>query len=136
MLKSILSEILGTPPANAEGLASLSRFRGKCHVLVLFEGSADDRPEMQEALLTNQHESLAARDVVLLRVVGGGVFSSLENPMAIDADDIRFDLEGPSIEEFELVLVHRDGAIILRSNNPVDMALVYAQLDKAPDALH
>jgi hypothetical protein len=121
MLKSLLREIIGISTVVSERAESLSPFRGRYRVLVLFEGATDERPEVQERYLANRHDILTANDIVLLRVAGGGVFSSFDNPLEISADDLRAELNGPSPEEFEAVLVDRDGAIIYRSPAPVEV---------------
>jgi hypothetical protein len=110
-------------------------FRNKCHVLVLFEGSADDRPELQEEYLANQHEALASRDIALLRVAGGGVFSSFEASSDISADQIRADLNGPSPEEFEAILVGVDGVVKFRSRLPVSVQHVIDLIDRLPHSI-
>lgn len=109
MFKSLLKELVGIPTNPAEDLEALKRFRGKCHVLVLFEGSGDDRPELQERYMENQQMALEAKNVSLLRVAGGVVFSSLDSPLDISADDIHSALNGPSPEQ---------GQVILRSPPP------------------
>lgn len=121
MLKSLLREIIGTGYDGTKRGETLLPFRGKCRVLVLFEGAADERPEVQENYLANQQSVLTTNDIALLRVAGGGVFSSLDSPLDISADDLRGDLDGPSPEEFEAVLVDRDGAIVFRSAAPVQL---------------
>ncbi|CCM78170.1 DUF4174 domain-containing protein [Rhizobium mesoamericanum] len=121
MLKSLLKELVGASSGVLERCPSLLPFRNKCHVLVLFEGASDERPEMQEDLLENQQDALRSHDIALLRVAGGGVFSSTDSPVEIDADVIRHDLNGPSPEEFEAVLVDREGAVVLRSTKPVSL---------------
>lgn len=123
MFKSLLKELVGIPTNPTEDLETLGEFRGKCHVLVLFEGSDDDRPEVQERYMENQQSALEAKNVSLLRVAGGGVFSSLDSPLDISADDIRSDLNGPSPEEFEAVLVDKQGHVILRSPTPVELPM-------------
>jgi len=132
MLKSLIKEIIGASPTLDDPCPSLLSFRNKCHVLVLFEGSADDRPELQEAFLANQHEVLALRNIVLLRVAGGGVFSSFEASADISADEIRADLSGPSPEEFEAVLVGADGQVKFRSMRPVSMQHLIDLIDRVP----
>lgn len=132
MLKSFIKEIIGASPALYDPCPSLLLFRNKCHVLVLFEGSADDRPELQEEYLANQHEALASRHIALLRVAGGGVFSSFEPSADISADQIRADLNGPSPEEFEAILVSPDGAIKFRSPRPVSVQHVIDLIDGLP----
>ncbi|WP_431323332.1 DUF4174 domain-containing protein [Rhizobium sp. YTU87027] len=134
MLKSLLKEIIGAPPAILERCPSLLPFRNKYHVLVLFEGAADDRPEIQENLLANQHDTLQSYEIALLRVAGGGVFTSLDNPADIDADELRNDLHGPSPEEFEAVLVDREGAVVLRSSNPVSLPYLLDLINGCPRA--
>ncbi|KRB49270.1 hypothetical protein ASE04_19065 [Rhizobium sp. Root708] len=129
MLKSLLKEIIGAVPNSSERAECLQAFRGKCRVLVLFEGASDDRPEIQEGYLTDQQEVLASNDIALLRVAGGGVFSSLETPVDISVDDLRADLNGPSPEDFEAVLVDRDGAVVFRSKAPVQLSAILSALD-------
>ncbi len=132
MLKSFLREIMGSVPDSASCAKTLLAFRGECRVLVLFEGAADERPEVQEDYIANQQDVLSRHDIVLLRVVGGGVFSSLDNPVDIDVDDLRSDLNGPSPEEFEAVLVDRDGAVIFRSPLPVPVSAILSAIEIIP----
>ncbi|OWW02425.1 hypothetical protein ATY81_22450 [Rhizobium sp. R72] len=134
MLKSFLKEILGAPSGIMERCPSLLSFRNKCHVLVLFEGAADDRPDMQEDFLANKHDMLQSHDIALLRVAGGGVFSSLDNPVEIDADEIRNDLDGPSPEDFEAVLVDREGAVVFRSSRPINLPYLLDLISGSPGA--
>ncbi|EPE96202.1 hypothetical protein RGCCGE502_21530 [Rhizobium grahamii CCGE 502] len=111
---------------------SLLAFRNASYVLVLFEGAADDRPEMQEEMLANQHDVLAAHNIAIVRVAGGGVFTSLDQAMDIEADDVRRDLEGPSPEEFEAVLIDPNGATKLRSQEPVSVPSLIDAIDRLP----
>ncbi|MBW9117318.1 DUF4174 domain-containing protein [Rhizobium cauense] len=130
MLKSLLSEIVGVPQEPTEGPPSLRSFRHKCHVLVVFGGSADQRPEEQERLLTNQQVALETHGIALLRVAGGGVFSSLETIVDISADELRSELDGPSQEEFEAVLVNKAGKVTMRSKAPVSLPYVLDLIDR------
>ncbi|WP_037090575.1 hypothetical protein [Rhizobium sp. 42MFCr.1] len=86
MLKSLFKEIIGASPATDDPCPSLLGFRNLSWVLVLFEGAADDRLEMQEELLANQQGALEKQAVTILCVAGGGVFDSLDTAADIGAD--------------------------------------------------
>lgn len=135
MLKSIFREIAGFPVPASEPAPSLREFRNRCRVLALFEGSLDERPAVQEDLLRQENEALLKRDITVLRIAGGGVFQLFEEPYDLDADDIRRDLDGPSAEEFEVVLVGRDGAVKLRSREPLSCARLFAMIDGLPKSV-
>lgn len=132
MLKSLFKEIIGASPATDDPCPSLLGFRNLSWVLVLFEGAADDRPEMQEQLLANQQGALEKQAVTILRVAGGGVFDSLDTAADIGADDVRDDLEGPSPDEFEAILVDPNGITRFRSNQPVSVPYLVGLVDRIP----
>jgi len=132
MLKSFIKEIIGTSAAATDPCPSLLAFRNTSYVLVLFEGGDDDRPEMQEQLLENQHDALSAHDIAIVRVAGGGVFTTLDQGMEIEADEVRNDLDGPSPEEFEAVLIDPRGTVQFRSAEPVSVPFLIGAIDRLP----
>jgi hypothetical protein len=132
MLKSLFRELLGTGNPRLDAAPSLQAFRDKCRVLAIFEGSPDDRPAVQDDLLRHENEALMKRDIAVLRIAGGGVFQLFDEPYDLSADDIREDLDGPSQDEFEVVLVGRDGTIKLRSQQPMSCAALFAAMDNLP----
>jgi len=121
---------MGASRVSDDPCPSLLGFRNRCWLFVLFEGAADGRPERQEQLLANQQGALDARDITILRVAGGGVFTSLDIAADIGADDVRGDLNGPSPDEFEAVLVDLNGITRLRSKEPVSVPYVLAIMDR------
>ncbi len=131
MLKSLFKEIIGTSPAIHDPCPSLLGFRNTSWVLVLFEGAADERPEKQEQLLANEQDALESRMVAILRVAGGGVFTSLDIAADIGADEVSNDLDGPSSDEFE-VLVDLNGVLKFRSNQPVSVPYLVGLIDRLP----
>lgn len=80
MLKSLFRELTGASLKDSDPCPSLAPFRDKCHVVVVFEGSNDDRPLRQEEALVPYDRTLADHDIAVLRVAGGGVFQLFENP--------------------------------------------------------
>ncbi|MBB3320128.1 hypothetical protein FHT77_006047 [Rhizobium sp. BK181] len=132
MLKSFIREIIGAPPVATDPCPSLLAFRNTSHVLVLFEGGDDDRPEAQEQLLENQQDVLSAHNIAIVRVAGGGVFTSLDQVMEIEADEVRHDLDGPSPEEFEAVLIDPQGETKLRSREPVSVPFLTEAIGRLP----
>ncbi|NMN74329.1 DUF4174 domain-containing protein [Rhizobium sp. 57MFTsu3.2] len=130
MLRSLFKEIIGASPATDDSCPSLLGFRNLSWVLVLFEGAADDRPEMQEQLLANQQGALEKQAVTILRVAGGGGFDSLDIAADIGADDVRNDREGPSPDEFEAILVDPNGITKFRSNQPVSVPYLAGLVDR------
>jgi hypothetical protein len=135
MLRSLFKEFSGVDGKLNDPCPSLVSFRNKCNVLVIFEGSNDDRPIRQEEELLHHEKNLTDRDVTVLRVAGGGVFQLFEEPYELDADDIRRDLQGPSDDEFEMVLVGLDGSTKLRSYAPLPTSVILDVLDKVPPSM-
>jgi hypothetical protein len=101
---------------------------------VIFEGSSDDRPVRQEEELLHHEKNLIDREVTVLRVAGGGVFQLFEEPYELNADDIRRDLQGPADDEFEIVLVGRDGTTKLRSDAPLPAIVITGVIDRLPSS--
>ncbi|AVA25156.1 DUF4174 domain-containing protein [Rhizobium sp. NXC24] len=132
MLRSLFREFAGAGGKLDDPCPSLASFRNRCNVLVIFEGSNDDRPIRQEEELLHHERNLTDRDVAVLRVAGGGVFQLFEEPYELNADDIRRDLQGPADDEFEMVLVGLDGMTKLRSYAPLPTIVILGVLDALP----
>jgi hypothetical protein len=134
MLRSLFRQFAGTDDKLGDPCPSLASFRNRCNVLVIFEGSSDDRPVRQEEELLHHEKNLIDREVTVLRVAGGGVFQLFEEPYELNADDIRRDLQGPADDEFEIVLVGRDGTTKLRSDAPLPAIVITGVIDKRPSS--
>ncbi len=130
MLRSLFRELAGIGDKVTDPCPSLASFRDRCSVLVIFEGSSDDRPARQEEELLHHEKSMTERDIAVLRIAGGGVFQLFEEPHELNADDIRSDLEGPSDDDFEIVLVGRDGTTKLRSYAPLPATVIIDVVNK------
>lgn len=134
MLRSLFKELAGTDGRIGGSYPSLAPFHNRCNVLVVFEGSNDDRPFRQEEELVHHEQKLAERDVTVLRIAGGGVFQHYGEPHALNADDIRKELQGPADDEFEIVLVGRDGITKLRSYAPLPVNVIIDIIDRLPSS--
>jgi hypothetical protein len=134
MLKSLFREIAGPRDRVNDPCPSLASFRNRCNVLVIFEGSSDERPIRQEEELLHHEKTLNDRAVAILRVAGGGVFQLFEEPYELNADDIRSDLQGPADDEFEIVLIGHDGTTKLRSYSPLPATIIVGVIDKLPSS--
>ena len=118
MLKSIIREIMGPAPRAPAAPDCLRPFIGLKRVLIIFADADDDRAMVQDELLRRAHFSLIENDIEVLSIAGGGVFPTFEGSEDLDADEIRDDLQGPPPGEFGLLLLDRDGKVLLRSKEP------------------
>jgi hypothetical protein len=114
-IKSLIHEILGLSKDDLHPAGSLSAFAGTARVLVIFEDSTGELMRRQDEALSI--DALRALDVVVVHV-GSGVHVS-KRPTTLDAADIRSDLGGREVGRFEVVLIDRNGSLVMRSDDPV-----------------
>ena len=107
-------EVISMPDSN-----NLSDFLWQARPIVVFADSENDpRFEQQIALLEEQAEALAERDVVVLTDTDASVIS-----------DLRKELRPRG---FMMVLIGKDGGIKLRKASPWDVREVSRVIDKMP----
>lgn len=115
-IKSLIHEILGLSNDELHPAESLSAFAGTARVLVIFEDSQGEFLKRQDALLSI--DPLRALDVVVVHVDDSRVQVS-KRLTTLRATDIRSELDGPEPGRFEVVLIDRNGSVVMRSNAPL-----------------
>jgi hypothetical protein len=104
----------------------LKPLQGKARVLVVSAPHANDSGlRAQDAILSADREGQAERDMMVIRLVGG------EGPAGVDAGALRERLSLPP-DRFELVLVGKDGTIVLRRRQPAPLSEIFDRIDAMP----
>lgn len=118
--------------ASTEGLAmdSLSQYTWKKRVLVVFGEPTAPKLSRQIALFKSQTDDLAERDMVVLQVSRDKVSAVYGDNPDIKPDDLRAELQAS--DEFQLVLVGKDGGVKLRSKDVVADAEIFDLIDRMP----
>lgn len=128
MLQSLLAEIFGAVPAPQAG--AVRRLVPDKRALVIFEDSLAPVRKWQTDLLKVDQDALRELDIAVLCLAADGEPSMVNGqPQALPVDDIRRELQ-VDVGKFELLLVERNGTVILRS----DVPLTVAELQKAVSA--
>lgn len=112
-------------------MESLSQFEWKNRVLVLFGKSDDGKLRKQLDALAGQKPALADRDMVVLHVHGNEVETVFGDSAKLDANKIALEARAPA-EQFEAVLVGKDGGITLRSEDVVSTVELFDLVDRMP----
>jgi hypothetical protein len=104
----------------------LKPFQWKARVLVVSAPKVDD-PGLrgQDAILSADGEGQADRELKLVRLVGS------HGPAGLDAAALRERLSLPP-DRFEVVLVGKDGTVVLRRRQPVPLAELFDRIDAMP----
>jgi hypothetical protein len=110
--------------------AGLSTLQWQKRVLVVFAEPKDPHLSQQLRLLEAVQPGLAERDLVVYAVSGSRVAPVLGNHVAVDAADLRQQLD--PIGGFEVVLVGKDGGIKHRQDNPITPGDLFAIIDAMP----
>ncbi|WP_280514342.1 DUF4174 domain-containing protein [Pseudorhizobium halotolerans] len=111
-----------------DGLSELTR---KNRVLAVFGGATDGRLRQQITLLMKKTDDLADRDMIVLQVSGDTVSAIFGSAPDLDADALRAGAEA-SGDEFQVILVGKDGGIKLRSNQVVANVEIFDLIDRMP----
>jgi hypothetical protein len=117
MLKSLLTEIIGIDEDTTHPADSLDAFKGTARVLVIFDDSTGELLRLQDEELTL--EALRVMDITVAHVFGNSAVQVSKRPTHLAASAIREETSGPKIGTFGVVLIDRDGSIILRSVEPL-----------------
>jgi hypothetical protein len=98
----------------------------KARVLVVSAGARDDADlRAQDAILSADGDGQVDRDMKVIRLVGS------EAPVGVDASALRERLSLPP-DRFEIVLVGKDGAIVLRRRQPIPLGEIFDRIDAMP----
>jgi hypothetical protein len=100
-------------------------------IVMLADGGDDPALAEQEARLRAAAADLAERDVVLVTARGPVVSVDGNTDEAPTADELR-DAYADSTSGFQVVLVGKDGAVKLRSAEPVAAGDLFALIDTMP----
>jgi hypothetical protein len=104
----------------------LKPFQWKARVLVVSAPKGDDASlRAQAAILSADGDGQADRDMAVIRLVGD------QGPAGVDAQALRERLSLPP-DRFEVVLVGKDGTIVLRRRQPVPLAELFDRIDAMP----
>ncbi len=104
----------------------LKPLQWKARVLVVSVGARDDADlRAQDAILSADGDGQVDRDMKVIRLVGS------EGPVGVDASALRERLSLPP-DRFEVVLVGKDGAIVLRRRQPIPLSEVFDRIDAMP----
>ncbi|AYD04525.1 DUF4174 domain-containing protein [Neorhizobium sp. NCHU2750] len=117
--------------SQASAMESLSQYAWKNRVLILFGTSGNQKLASQVQLLKGRQSNLAARDMVVISVIGDEIRPIYGNSSKIDARQLRREADITS-GGFQAVLVGKDGGIKLRSQDVITDATVFGLIDRMP----
>jgi hypothetical protein len=104
----------------------LKPLQWKVRVLVVSAPKSDDPGlRAQDAILKSDLDGQAERDLKVIRLVGA------EGPAIVDAQALRERLSLPP-DRFEVVLVGKDGTIVLRRRQPISLGDLFERIDAMP----
>jgi len=104
----------------------LKPLQWKARVLVVSAPLAEDAGlRAQDAILRADGDGQADRDMKVIRLVGA------QGPAGVDTPTLRERLSLPP-DRFEVVLVGKDGAIVLRRRQPVPLGELFDRIDAMP----
>jgi hypothetical protein len=104
----------------------LKPLQWKVRLLVVSAPKGDDPGlRAQDAILKSEADGQAERDLKVIRLVGA------DGPAGIDAQALRERLSLPP-DRFEVVLVGKDGATVLRRRQPVSLGELFDRIDAMP----
>lgn len=102
-------------------------------MLIVFAPSVDNFNYQQQMQLFNQHKNdFTDRDLVLVQVLSKN--KSYANGQPIDessAANLR-NLFGIDKENFQLILIGKDGGVKRQESKPVEAAAIFEQIDAMP----
>jgi len=104
----------------------LKPLQWKARALVVSAPRKDDSGlRAQDAILSADVDGQADRDLKVIRLVGP------QGPAGVEAAALRERLSLPP-DRFEVVLVGKDGAIVLRRRQPVSLGELFDRIDAMP----
>jgi hypothetical protein len=104
----------------------LKPLRGIARVVVVSAPRSDDSSlRVQDTILSADRDGQADRDMKIIRLVGS------DGPDGANASTLRERLSLPP-DRFEVVLVGKDGAIVLRRRQPMTLGDVFDRIDAMP----
>ena len=129
--------IAGTVPSSTHAIKmssfNLSSQKWQNRVLLVFAPSVDNHSYQQQMQLFNQHQNgFTDRDLVLVQVLATD--KSYANGQLIDESSAvklrnRF---GVDQENFQVILVGKDGGVKRSDTTPVKAAAIFEQIDAMP----
>lgn len=129
--------IAGTVPSSTHAIKmssfNLSSQKWQNRVLLVFAPSVDNHSYQQQMQLFNQHQNgFTDRDLVLVQVLATD--KSYANGQPIDESSAanlrnRF---GVDKENFQVILVGKDGGVKRSDTKPVQAAAIFEQIDAMP----
>jgi hypothetical protein len=104
----------------------LKPLQGKARILVVSAPTrADSALRAQDAIVSADRAGQIDRDMQVIRLVGS------DGPSGMDARALRERLSLPP-DRFEVVLVGKDGTIVLRRRQPVSLGDLFDRIDAMP----
>ncbi len=104
----------------------LKPLQWKARVLVVSAPKGDDPGlRAQDAILKGDIDGQAERDLKVIRLVGE------QAPTGVDVQALRERLSLPP-DRFEVVLVGKDGATVLRRRQPISLGDLFDRIDAMP----
>jgi len=111
----------------------LDQYKWKNRIILLTSSSASDIKLVQQlGLLSGKDQALVERDLILIQLLSKSP-SLIEGEILSQqsAEKIRSQFE-ISKEEFEILLIGKDGTVKLRSDKPVSSEDLFALIDSMP----
>jgi len=125
-IPSYLALVVGSALLMAAAPDPLKPLQWKARVLVVSAPTKDDSGlRAQDLILSADGDGQVDRDMKVIRVVGSN------GPAGVEAAALRERLSLPP-DRFEVVLVGKDGAIVLRRRQPVDLGELFDRIDAMP----
>ncbi len=112
--------------------APLAQLQWDKRVLVLLAEAENGDLGRQMDMLNRVRAGLAERDMVVLAVRGNEVQAVFGNAPGVDARSIRTTIGSDDVEEFEAVLIGKDGGVKQRWPQPVSVEELFAIIDAMP----
>ncbi len=104
----------------------LKALQWKARVLVVSAPKIDDADlRGQDAILSADADGQADRDLKVVRLVGS------QGAAGVDAAALRERLSMPP-DRFEVVLVGKDGTVVLRRRQPIPLGELFGRIDAMP----
>lgn len=123
--------IVSMAASQAFAMDELEKYQSKNRVVVLFGGSGDQKLARQVQVLKSKPGELANRDMVVFTVIGDEVRPIYGDATGVDARKLRQEA-GIKGNEFQAVLIGKDGGIKLRSPDVVTDTAMFGLIDRMP----
>lgn len=131
MLKSLSAEVFGIDVDPIEGGASLADFEWRYRVLVIFPDNDHAAATRQASLLLADADGLRERDLIVLELGRTEVRTLFGPEHDLNPQALRYDLDVTE-GAFALLLVGKDGAVKLRSDEVVPLTEIFQLIDQMP----